>query len=219
MKMKGHWDQVYRTRRPNEVSWYQPHLKVSLQLIEDAAGDRDSAIIDLGGGESTLVDDLSAMGYRNVSVLDMSSIALDVARARLQTRAADVNSLFGDVTTFSFDAHAYDDWHDRAVFHFLTEAEARVAYVRQVARAVKPGGHVIVAAFGPEGPTKCSGLDVSVRAPRAARQVRSALRTRRSLDGFAPDAGRSGPAIHLLLLQSCFPVHRSGSSFEKLVQG
>jgi predicted RNA methylase len=104
---------------------------VSLQLIEDAAGDRDSAIIDLGGGESTLVDDLSAMGYRNVSVLDMSSIALDVARARLQTRAADVNSLFGDVTTFSFDAHAYDDWHDRAVFHFLTEAEARVAYVRQ----------------------------------------------------------------------------------------
>jgi hypothetical protein len=131
MKMKGHRDQVYRTRRPNEVSWYQPHLKVSLQLIEDAAGDRDSAIIDLGGGESTLVDDLSAMGYRNVSVLDMSSIALDVARARLQTRAADVNSLFGDVTTFSFDAHAYDDWHDRAVFHFLTEAEARVAYVRQ----------------------------------------------------------------------------------------
>ena len=167
MKMKGRWDQVYRTRRPNEVSWYQPHLKVSLQLIEDAAGDRDSAIIDVGGGESTLVDDLSAMGYRNVSVLDVSSIALDVARARLQTRAADVNWLFGDVTTFSFDAHAYDVWHDRAVFHFLTEAEAREAYVRQVARAVKPGGHVIVAAFGPEGPTKCSGLDVVRYDPHA----------------------------------------------------
>jgi len=135
---------------------------VSLQLIEDGAGDRDSAIIDVGGGESTLIDDLSAMGYRNVSVLDVSSIALDGARARLQTRAAHVNWLYGDVTTFSFDAHAYDVWHDRAVFHFLTEAEARVAYVRQVARAVKPGGHVIVAAFGPEGPTKCSGLDVGL---------------------------------------------------------
>jgi 2-polyprenyl-3-methyl-5-hydroxy-6-metoxy-1,4-benzoquinol methylase len=105
MKMKGHWDQVYRTRRPNEVSWYQPHLKVSLQLIEYAAGDRDSAIIDVGGGESTLVDDPSAMGYRNVSGLDVSSIALDVARARPQTRAAHVNWLYGDVTTFSFDAH------------------------------------------------------------------------------------------------------------------
>jgi len=157
---KSHWETVYRTKQPNEVSWYRPHLEVSLQLIGEASPNRDAQIIDVGGGESTLVDDLLARGYHNLSVLDVSSTALAVAKERLGERADNVDWLCGDVTTFAFARHQYDVWHDRAVFHFLTESKERASYVRQVARAVKPGGHVIVATFGPEGPTKCSGLDV-----------------------------------------------------------
>lgn len=160
MDPKSHWEKVYRTKRPTEVSWYRPHLDVSLQLIEEGARDRDAHIIDVGGGESTLVDDLLARGYHHLSILDVSSTALAVARERLGDRADQVDWLCGDVTRFAFARRAYDVWHDRAVFHFLTDAKDRAAYVRQVARAVMPGGHVIVATFGPEGPTRCSGLEV-----------------------------------------------------------
>jgi SAM-dependent methyltransferase len=161
MDPRSHWEKVYRTKQPTEVSWYRPHLEVSLQLIEEAAPDRDAQVIDVGGGESTFVDDLVARGYRNLDVLDVSATAIDVARERLGAGSDKVHWLCGDVTTFAFPAHRYDVWHDRAVFHFLTEAGDRAAYVRQVARAVKPGGHVIVATFGPEGPTQCSGLNVA----------------------------------------------------------
>jgi 2-polyprenyl-3-methyl-5-hydroxy-6-metoxy-1,4-benzoquinol methylase len=157
---KSHWDRVYRTKQPDEVSWYRPHLEISLQLIDGAAPNRNAQIIDVGGGESTLVDDLLAREYRNVSVLDVSSTALQVTKDRLGASANQVNWLCGDVTTFGFSRHHFDVWHDRAVFHFLTDAKDRVAYVRQVAHAVKSGGHVIVATFGPEGPTMCSGLDI-----------------------------------------------------------
>lgn len=160
MEPKSHWDKVYRTKRPTEVSWYRPHLDVSLQLIEEAASNHAAHIIDVGGGESTLVDDLLARGYRNIDVLDISSTAIDVAKERLGVDAKKAGWLHGDVTTLSFARHHYDVWHDRAVFHFLTKAKDRAAYVHQVAHAVKPGGHVIVATFGPEGPVKCSGLDV-----------------------------------------------------------
>jgi SAM-dependent methyltransferase len=160
MDARQHWEGVYRTKRPTEVSWYAPHLETSLRLIEDATQDRYAAIIDVGGGEATLVDDLIDRGYRDVSVQDLSPTALQVAKARLGERAAGVSWLCGDVTAFPFAKHYFDVWHDRAVFHFLTSVADRAAYVRQVARAVTPGGHVIVATFGPEGPTKCSGLDV-----------------------------------------------------------
>jgi 2-polyprenyl-3-methyl-5-hydroxy-6-metoxy-1,4-benzoquinol methylase len=144
----------------DQVSWYRPHLDVSLGLIENAAPDRGSAVIDVGGGEATLVDDLVARGYRDVSVLDISQVAIEFAKTRLGPAATSVHWITGDVTQVELAPERYDLWHDRAVFHFLTEAEDRAAYVRQVARAVKPGGHVIVATFGPEGPEKCSGLDV-----------------------------------------------------------
>ena len=160
MDPKLHWEKVYQTKQPTEVSWYRPHLDVSLQLIEEATSNRDANIIDVGAGESTLVDDLLADGYRNLYVMDLSSTALDVAKARLAGNASKVNWLCGDVRSFAFGIYHYDVWHDRAVFHFLTDTNDRAAYVRQVAHAVKPGGHVIVATFGPEGPTKCSGLDV-----------------------------------------------------------
>jgi SAM-dependent methyltransferase len=160
MDAREHWERVYLTKRPTQVSWYAPHLDTSLRLIEDAAPNRHAAIVDVGGGEATLVDDLLDRGYRRVSVLDVSATALDVAKARLGERASAVDWLCGDVAKFPFPRHHYDVWHDRAVFHFLTDPKDRAAYVRQVARAVKPGGNVIVATFGPEGPTKCSGLDV-----------------------------------------------------------
>lgn len=160
MDARQHWERVYRTKQPTEVSWYAPHLAVSLRLIEEAAAERGSRIIDVGGGEATLVDDLLDRGYRYLSVLDVSATALDVASARLGERAGAVDWLCGDVTTYPFTRHQYDVWHDRAVFHFLTDPKDRAAYVRQVMHAVKPGGHVVVAAFGPEGPMKCSGLDV-----------------------------------------------------------
>ena len=162
-----HWERVYRGKRPTEVSWYAPHLETSLRLIEAAAPDRDASIIDIGGGEATLVDDLLSRGYRRVSVLDVSATALEVTKARLGERAAAVDWLCGDVATFPLPRHGYDVWHDRAVFHFLTDPVDRAAYVRQVALAIKPGGHVIVATFGPQGPTTCSGLDVVRYGPDA----------------------------------------------------
>jgi 2-polyprenyl-3-methyl-5-hydroxy-6-metoxy-1,4-benzoquinol methylase len=169
MSSRPHWENVYRTKQPDEVSWYRPHLDTSLALIEAAVPDRDARIIDVGGGASTLVDDLLARGYRNLSVLDLSSAALDISKARLGEGAQSVDWRCGDVRTAQLPANEYDLWHDRAVFHFLTSAEDRAAYVRQIQRSVKPGAHVIVATFGPEGPTKCSGLDVVRYAPDALR--------------------------------------------------
>jgi SAM-dependent methyltransferase len=160
MNVKAHWENVYTSKAPDAVSWYRPHLDFSLELIERAAGSLFSSIIDVGGGESTLVDDLLLRGYRNVTVLDVSQTALDVTQKRLGASASQVRWLAADVTEVSLEPNAYDLWHDRAVFHFLTTRQQRIAYVGQVLRAVKPGGHVIVSAFGPEGPTKCSGLEV-----------------------------------------------------------
>ncbi len=160
MSGKAHWENVYRSKATDEVSWYRAHLDVSLGLIGDAAPDRGSAIIDVGGGEATLVDDLLARGYADLTVLDISREALDVARRRLGGAADRVRWIAGDVTRAPLEAARYDLWHDRAVFHFLTTAEDREAYVRQVIRAVRPGGHVVVATFAPDGPETCSGLDV-----------------------------------------------------------
>jgi 2-polyprenyl-3-methyl-5-hydroxy-6-metoxy-1,4-benzoquinol methylase len=160
MTTKAHWENVYQTKAVDEVSWYRPHLEVSLTLIEAATLDTGSAVIDVGGGEATLVDDLVARGYSDVTVLDISPAAIEVAKGRLGAAAASVHWVTGDITTVELEAARYDVWHDRAVFHFLTSADDRAAYVRQVARSVRLGGHVIVATFGLDGPEKCSGLDV-----------------------------------------------------------
>jgi SAM-dependent methyltransferase len=157
---KTHWEKVYTTKAPESVSWYRAHLETSLALIERAAIARLASIIDIGGGESTFVDDLLLRGYTKLTVLDVSQTAIEVTRKRLGSAAELVRWLVGDIVEIELEPRAYDLWHDRAVFHFLTTPERRLAYVRQVARAVKPGGHVIVSTFGPEGPTKCSGLEV-----------------------------------------------------------
>ena len=160
MNAKTHWEKVYTTKEPEAVSWYRAHLETSLALVERAADSRSASIIDIGAGESTLVDDLLAKGYENITVLDVSQTALEVTKERLGLLSEQVNWIAADITQVRLEPFAYDVWHDRAVFHFLTSVEQRAAYVRNVAMAVKPGGHVIVSTFGPEGPTKCSGLEV-----------------------------------------------------------
>lgn len=157
---KTHWEKIYTTKAADQVSWYRPHLETSLFLIERAAGGASASILDVGGGEATLVDDLLARGYQNIAVLDVSQTAIDVTKKRLNEAAGRVQWIAADVTTVELPAGAYDVWHDRAVFHFLTSPEKRVSYVNTAARAVKRGGHVIVSTFGPEGPAKCSGLEV-----------------------------------------------------------
>ena len=160
MDSQTHWERIYGSKGPDAVSWYRPHLELSLKLIRRAAPELSASIIDVGGGESTLVDDLVAQGYHNITVLDISRIAIEATQKRLGAASGHIHWLVADITDTQLEHAAYDVWHDRAVFHFLTAPDARVAYVRQVANAIKPGGHVIVSTFGPEGPTKCSGLDV-----------------------------------------------------------
>jgi len=167
MSAKTHWENVYATKPAQRVSWYQPHATLSLAMIQKSVHRSGASVIDVGGGASTLVDDLIASGYRDITVLDLSRAALDVARKRLGDDAERVHWIEGDVTTVALPERKFDVWHDRAVFHFLTEPAARSAYIAQVMRAVKPGGHVIVAAFGPDGPTQCSGLPVMRYAPES----------------------------------------------------
>lgn len=160
MDTQTHWERIYSEKAPDAVSWYRPHLETSLALIEQAVAGSTASVIDVGGGESTLVDDLLVRGYENVTVLDISQAAIDANRKRLGEASERVRWVVADITRVELERSTYDVWHDRAVFHFLISPSDRVAYVRQVALAVKRGGHVIVSTFGPEGPTRCSGLDV-----------------------------------------------------------
>src|SRR5262245_54000217 len=160
MQPKEHWEKVYSTKAPTEVSWFQEHAALSLKLIREAGVTSSASIIDVGGGASTLVDDLLKGGFKDITVLDLSGAALAAAKARLGTRAARVKWLEANVLEAQLPRHAYDVWHDRAVFHFLTKDEDRHAYVRTVLHAVKPGGLVVVATFAEDGPTMCSGLPV-----------------------------------------------------------
>ena len=161
MDSKAHWETIYKTKRPDEVSWFQREATISLALIRRIAPKSTSAIIDVGGGASTLVDGLLATGYRNVSVLDVSSTALAEVRRRLGRAGADVSWLEADVLGADLPQAAFDVWHDRAVFHFLTAEADRARYVAQARRAVRPGGYALVATFAHDGPTHCSGLPVA----------------------------------------------------------
>lgn len=160
MDRKQHWEQVYTTKPSDSVSWFQEHADQSLRLIHKTGLDKDAAIIDVGGGASILVDELAAEGYTDLTVLDLSAAALSVAKQRLGKQAVAVHWMEGDITRAEFPIHRFDIWHDRAVFHFLTDPADRNAYVERVMRAVRPGGHVIIATFGEDGPEKCSGLPV-----------------------------------------------------------
>ena len=160
MQSKQHWEKVYETKSADAVSWFQPHAESSLGFIHATGVGKDAAIIDVGGGASTLVDDLVAEGYSDLTVLDLSAAALSAARQRLGTQESKVRWIEADITAADLPENRYDVWHDRAVFHFLTSPEEREAYVQKVFQSVKPGGHVIVATFAEDGPEKCSGLPV-----------------------------------------------------------
>jgi ubiquinone/menaquinone biosynthesis C-methylase UbiE len=157
---KDHWEGIYGRKGSDQVSWFRPHLERSLAFIESASAPPHASIIDVGGGASTLVDDLLARGYDAPTVLDLSANAMHVAKARLGARASEVNWIVGDITRIELPDNAYDFWHDRAVFHFLRDEEDRRRYVAAVRRSLKKDGHILVATFGPEGPERCSGLDV-----------------------------------------------------------
>lgn len=160
MDYKAHWETIYATKAPTAVGWYEPHLRLSLEFIEHSGVSLDGQIIDVGGGASTLVDDLLAMGFRHITVLDISPAALAIAKARLGRRAEDIAWIEGDITQVTFPSSSYDVWHDRAVFHFLTSPADRRKYVEALDEALKPGGHCIMATFASEAPPQCSGLDV-----------------------------------------------------------
>jgi SAM-dependent methyltransferase len=158
--VKRHWDTIYSTKPSEATSWYQPHAELSLRLIRDTGVPRSASIVDVGGGASTLVDGLVDAGYTNVAVLDVSPAALAKARERLADRARKVRWIEADITKTALPAESIDVWHDRAVFHFLTDERDRAAYVGAVLRSVKRDGHVIVATFAEDGPELCSGLPV-----------------------------------------------------------
>ena len=158
MDARSHWEQVHATKDPRQVSWFSPHLERSLELIERAAPDRSASLLDVGAGQSTLVEDLLGLGYENISVLEISQTALDGLKARVGQAGRAIRWICGDVTETALAEASFDLWHDRAVFHFLTEAGQRRAYVERVRRALKPGGSLIVSTFGPSGPERCSGL-------------------------------------------------------------
>jgi SAM-dependent methyltransferase len=163
---REHWERIYASREPTAVSWYQENPARSLILIEETGAATDAPIIDIGGGASRLVDRLSEIGYSALTVLDLAPRALEHAQKRLGERARDIIWIDADVLEFSF-AHPYAVWHDRAVFHFLTDPEDRARYVAQLNSAVAPGGHVIIATFSPDGPEICSGLPVQRHSPES----------------------------------------------------
>ncbi len=158
----AHWDKVWSTRAADAVSWHQDEPSLSLRLITglvDPRADPSPSVVDVGGGASRLVDGLLAAGYRDVTVVDLAEAALDQARARLGADAERVTWVVGDATTLDLDRR-FDLWHDRAVLHFLVEPGDRARYVEALRRAIDVGGHVVLATFGPDGPTSCSGLPV-----------------------------------------------------------
>lgn len=154
-----HWQKVYETKAEQEVSWFQECPQISLDMIGATGMGKEASIIDVGGGESRLVDALLDRGHRKVAVLDLSQKALEVARDRIGDRARSVDWIVADATTWKPEA-TYDIWHDRAAFHFLVQTADREAYVKRLRAALNPGGHVIIGTFAPDGPEKCSGLPV-----------------------------------------------------------
>jgi 2-polyprenyl-3-methyl-5-hydroxy-6-metoxy-1,4-benzoquinol methylase len=160
MTSKSHWESVHNTKASDQVSWYQLHLNHSLEFILQSGIAKDMPIIDVGAGSSTLVDDLLASGFTNITVLDISAAALHVAKVRLGERANQVTWIEADITSVSLPQDHYAFWHDRAVFHFLTKRDDRQAYMSTLRQSVKNEGDILVSTFALNGPEQCSGLNV-----------------------------------------------------------
>ena len=210
MNRQSHWERVYHTKAPDQVSWYQPEPRLSLELIQEAAPSRSARIIDVGGGASTLVDGLLAAGYQDITVLDIASEALARSRQRLGAAGDQVRWLQADILADPLPAAEFDIWHDRAVFHFLTSDADRDRYVERVRSSLRPAGHVIVATFAHDGPAKCSGLPVTRYAPDAlAARFGAALVLVRSVrEEHVTPAGVLQPFTYCLL-RSTEPASKS----------
>jgi len=167
MNKQEHWENVYQTKGREEVSWFREHLDTSLKMITNTGVGKEAAIIDVGGGNSTLVDDLLVAGFVDVSVLDISANAIKGSKERLGDKAKDINWIVADITEVALPEDHFDVWHDRAVFHFLPAKADRRNYVQPLMRSLKRGGHIIVASFSLDGPQKCSGLDVMRYSPES----------------------------------------------------
>ncbi len=167
MQGREHWRTVFNTRASTEVSWYQPHLVKSLEMIAKTGVTRDSRIIDVGGGDSTLVDDLIQRGFTKLTVLDIASSAIDRAMRRLGEAGSHITWKEGDILLTPLPDQHYHLWHDRAVFHFLVDEGARRGYVSRATNAIKPGGHMIIATFASDGPDRCSGLPTMRYSPES----------------------------------------------------
>ena len=160
MTAKDHWENVYTTKSSNEVSWFQSHSTKSLELINSIDLPLSASLIDVGGGASVLVDDLIKLGYSNLNILDISPAALKTSQKRLGNASKQVKWIEADITEERLKALKIDLWHDRAVFHFLTEKDQRQRYIDNLNHILNKGGHVIIATFADDGPQKCSGLDI-----------------------------------------------------------
>ena len=160
MNNKKHWNQIYSSQPPNNVGWYKPHLETPLAWIEDLNLDPHEPIIDIGGGASTLVDDLLEKGHKNLTVLDLSKSAIQVTQGRLGNASSTVTWLVGDVTEIELPSQYYLLWHDRAVFHFLIEPESQQKYKEALLGSLRVGGNFIIGTFTPDAPPQCSGLPV-----------------------------------------------------------
>ena len=164
MDRRAHWDETYTIKADSQVSWFQETPEPSLTLIKTAAPSHKAAIIDIGGGASRIVDHLLAAGYDDLSVLDLSSVALEQSRARLGPRADNVSWIVADITQWQ-PPRQWEVWHDRAVFHFLTDPAAQESYLAALKRGTRPGSAVIIATFALDGPERCSGLPVQRYSP------------------------------------------------------
>jgi 2-polyprenyl-3-methyl-5-hydroxy-6-metoxy-1,4-benzoquinol methylase len=161
MDPKDHWEKIHTTNPGKTVSWYRPHLELSLSLIEKATPNRSASIIDVGAGQSSLVGDLFAQGYRNLTALDVSGTAIARVKEYLGPVAENIQWVEADVRDAALEQNSYDVWHDRAVFHFLIEKRDRDAYVRKMLSCLKPGGYAVISTFAIDGPSQCSGLNVA----------------------------------------------------------
>jgi len=160
---KDHWQKIYQSKQASEVSWYQKTPEVSLQFINNYCDDKQKFIVDAGGGASTLVDHLVHAGYQNIVVLDLSASALQQSQQRIQVaqpnHSSTIEWIDADITQSQLP-HKFDIWHDRAVFHFLTDTVSRQSYIQNLKKSLHPGGYLVMATFALDGPKKCSGLEI-----------------------------------------------------------
>lgn len=157
---KKHWDNIYSTKKLNEVSWYQPTPETSLSLIKELNIPKTASIIDIGGGDSFLIDNLLELGYENLTLLDISKKAIERAKLRIGKKSEQVQWIEADVSEFN-PTEVYDLWHDRAAFHFLTDEQEIINYLKAAEKGVKQSGNMIIGTFSTEGPKKCSGIEIT----------------------------------------------------------